>query len=660
MSTQVIVELNQADTNNSVVNSNGDYNTTLKKPVILNKGDQLQLKSSFIDTRVANSQKINVEGDIVNGVESNQTTISITFGYYKTDVKGAFEDEVGTTTYEGRLAYGGAYQNLYTGRAFPAFKQIATPDNIYLDITSMTMKIVLGFDNGYNSNFIIKDSDGQNKVYNFYFKPGFEKTYSRFIQHDRDRDFSEVTIDQDFLNVVAPDVDAFTSNVKSFPFIVHKPVPPKTIDTDIIAPNPDIIGLSTQPHASPGGGTDELYTSNISFKIDSGLYDADTIAEIINRKCTEIDLDGDLSSKSYELSRNPLLKSVQQIRVDEGVQLSFIDIDEDPQQCRRFVYNTGDGSQSDANIGSLRNLLNYYIGSSQFGLSYNTETEKMEMLQMHNSLYSGKFNSKDDTAIEKRGTAVNANQTPEIRLLRNRSGNQNIDTKYIVNKNCGIFFQNLEPKSLWFDGFKFDPSILVGQKVLTKTFVNTGTHKIMAPGNFNDGFQLTCDEAGLDELITKNINVQVTAPPVVDYIAGTFSAFDIATPIFGYTGATISDDSGEIFANTTQTRSITANEKIGDDINTEGGYYKISVDMNGVKSDLRGFGENNTIQSIISKYYSQSSFTSSYSEGSIAYIHNSSEPLYLNSFRVRILDPNNKLSPNIGSKNCVFLEIVKS
>ena len=658
MSSQIIVELNQADTNNSVVNSNGDYNTTLKKPVILNKGDQLQLKSSFIDTRVANSQKINVPGDIVNGEESNQTTISITFGYYKTDVKGSFEDEVGTITHEGRLAYAGAYQNLFTGRAFPAFKQVATPNNIYLDITSMTMKIVLGNKNGYNSNFVILDSDGKSKVYNFLFKPGFEKTYSRFIQQDRVRDFSEVTINQDFLDIVLPDVDAFSTNIKSFPFIVHKPVAPKTIDSEIIAPNSDIIGLSTQPHASPAGGTDELYTSNISFKIDSGLYDADAIAEIINQKCTEIDLDGDLSAKSYELSRNPLLKSIQQIRVDEDTQLSFIDIDEDPQQCRRFTYNTGDGSQSDANIASLRNLLNYYIGSSQFGLSFNDQTQKMEMLQMHNSLYSGKFNKKDDTAVEKRGTAVNANQTPEIRLLRNRSGNQNIDTKYIVNKNCGIFFTNLEPKSLWFDGFKFDPSILVGQKVLTKTFVNTGTHKIMAPANFNDGGQLTCDEAGLDEIITKNINVQVSAVP--DYIAGTFSAFDIATPIFGYDGATISDDSGEIFANTTQTRSITANEKIGEDINQEGGFYKIAVDMNGVKSDVRGFGENNTIQSIISKYYSQSSFTSSYSEGSIAYVHNSDEPLYLNSFRVRILDPNNKLSPNIGSKNCVFIEVIKN
>ncbi len=659
MSSQIIVELNQADTNNSVVNSNGDYNTTLKKPVILNKGDQLQLKSSFIDTRVANSQKINVQGDIVNGIESNQTTISISFGYYKTDVKGAFEEEVNTTTYEGRLAYGGAYQNLFTGRAFPAFKQVATPNSIYLDITSMTMKIVLGLNDGYNSTFRILNSDGKSTNYNFYFKPGFEKTYSRFIQHDRLRDYSEVTIDQEFLDSVAPDVDAFTSNVKSFPFIVHKPVPPKTIESEIISPNPDILGISTQPHVSPAGGTDELYTSNISFKIDSGLYDADTICEIINQKCTEIDLDGDLSAKSYEISRNPLLKSIQQIRVDEGVQLSFIDIDEDPQQCRRFTYNTGDGSQSDANIANLRNLLNYYIGSSQFGLSFNAQTEKVEMLQMHNSLYSGKFNSKDDTAAEKRGTAQNANQTPEIRLLRNRSGNQNLDTKYIVNKNCGIYFTNLEPKSLWFDQFKFDPSILVGQKVLTKNFVNTGQHKIMAPANLSDGFQITCDEAGLDEIITKNINVQVTTTAPINYISGTFSAFDVATPIFGYDGATISDDSGEIFANTTQTRSIVATEKIGEDIQTEGGFYKISVEMNGVKSDIRGFGQNNTIQSIISKYYSQSSFTSSYSEGSIAYIHSSNEPLYLNSFRVRILSPDNKLAPNIGSKNAVFLEIVK-
>ena len=65
------------------------------------------------------------------------------------------------------------------------------------------------------------------------------------------------------------------------------------------------------------------------------------------------------------------------------------------------------------------------------------------------------------------------------------------------------------------------------------------------------------------------------------------------------------------------------------------------------------------IQSIISKFYSQNSFTSSYSEGSIPYVHLSNEPLYINDFQVRILDPDNKLSRNIGENNSIFLEIVK-
>ena len=40
----------------------------------------------------------------------------------------------------------------------------------------------------------------------------------------------------------------------------------------------------------------------------------------------------------------------------------------------------------------------------------------------------------------------------------------------MVNKNCGIYLTNLEPKSLWFDQMKFDPSIQVGLKPIEKNF----------------------------------------------------------------------------------------------------------------------------------------------------------------------------------------------
>ncbi len=655
MSSQIIVELNQADKENSNVYNDGDYNISLKKPIILNQGDQLQLKSAFIDTRVANTQKINLKGDILeDGTESHETTIGITFGYYKTDVLGSFESVLPTTTYEGYAAYAGGYHNRFTGRAFPAFKEVPTPSNIYLDIVSMVIKFK---GDGTTSNIKLKNSDGAMTTAFFKFNAGFTKKYGRFIINQPEQGntpFNTILINESNLFDMRID-NLIVSNVKSFPYVVGKPTPPKTIKTDILTPNPDLIEINTQPHTGGAGGTREMYTDKIEFKVPSGFYDADAIAEIINKKCSEIDLDGDLSAKSYEISRNPLLKTIQQIRYDENIQLSFMDIDPSAFQVRQFKYATGDGTNTD----NLKDLLNYYIGSSQFGLSYNAETQKMEFLQLHNSLYSSKFNTKDDTDASKRGTAVDTTAQPEIRLLRNQTGVLAQDTKYIVNKNCGIYFTNLEPASLWFDEFKFNPNILVGQQTLTKTFINDGEIKMIAPAFLNDGEQITCDESGLDETIIKTINVNVIGDPA-NYVNGSFQAFDIAQPLLPKQAGSGLGDAGEIIANTTQTLSIIAEEQLGQELQSEGGYFKLEISMNGVLSDLRGFGENRKIQSIISKYYSQASYTSSYAEGSIPFVNNSAEPLYLSDFRVRILDPDNSLSKSVGDKNSIFLEIIKN
>ena len=94
MSKQIIVELNQQDTDNVEVYNDADYNVSLKKSITIEKGDQIQLKSCFIDTRIANSQKIELKGDVLeNGSISSQTTISIDFGYYKSDVRGLLKQK---------------------------------------------------------------------------------------------------------------------------------------------------------------------------------------------------------------------------------------------------------------------------------------------------------------------------------------------------------------------------------------------------------------------------------------------------------------------------------------------------------------------------------------------------------------------------------------
>ena len=62
----------------------------------------------------------------------------------------------------------------------------------------------------------------------------------------------------------------------------------------------------------------------------------------------------------------------------------------------------------------------------------------------------------------------------------------------------------------------------------------------------------------------------------------------------------------------------------------------------------------------MSRYYSESSYTSSSSDASLVYTHNSDEPIIINSFKCRVLNSDKKLAQNIGKDNTIFLELVKA
>ena len=160
------------------------------------------------------------------------------------------------------------------------------------------------------------------------------------------------------------------------------------------------------------------------------------------------------------------------------------------------------------------------------------------------------------------GTAKEQTSAPEIRLIRNSSaGNQALDTKYMVNKNCGIYLTNLEPKSLWFDQMKFDPSIQVGLKPIEKTFINSGKYTIHAPSKLDESSQITGDESGLDETIIKTLNAQIDTTGGPAYVTGGFKSFDIVQAI---------ETGDEIITNISQTRTILAKESLGNQYQMKG------------------------------------------------------------------------------------------
>jgi len=640
---------------NSQSVDNGDYTVNLQKPLVINKGDEIIMKSCFVDNRVINSNTIELKGDILpDGSRSNTQTITIGFGYYKTDLLGTWElSNIGQTTIYETSAVINTTDNLniFTGRPFPAFEQINNPNNTLLEIVEIDMIMsnfgIASFENDTTNILKFPDSNGILKQYPI----TFDNDYLRKKRGTWTRDGNDLmlTLNEESLKQLRLEkVISFSD----FPIIVKKEDNSKYIVPNTFAGGNtrDLIKtVITQAHTSTSG-TYDIYSNEISFTLDTGFYDPDDIAQKMTEKIVNIEYGGRLGPEKYNISKNPLLKTIQAIRVDEGKELTFFDIDST--NNRKFQYDT--------NTAALSERLNYIIGSSQFGLSYNQGEDKMEILSIHNSLFNSRFFPKDYETEKQRGQPAINSTAPEVRIIRNKA-NAAQDaaslakaTKFVANKNSGIYLTKLEPQELWIGAdsqFKFDSTII--PTYTKKTFVtvdslgNSSTEIVYSPTELIEGQNITGDEAGLDEIIQKSISSTVTNNAFVN---GFFQAFDIQRPVLPDTSI-ISDVIGS--------NTIIAKNKIGADILEEGAYYKVQVDM-GIKNELLGNNNSNTISSIISKYYSQNSYTSSYSEGSIPYIHQSDEPLYISNIRIRILDPKNSLSENIGDRNSVFLEVVKS
>ena len=682
---QTIIELSQQD-NSSTVHQDGDYTTTLKRPVVIEKGDELLLKSCFVDNRISNSKSIVVKGDVLaNGEISDSMTVNVGLGYYKTDILGTWESVTTKTTTEytegeiirkTRVADSNPPRlGVFTGRPFVACERLNNPNTTLVDVNSFTLFV----------DFVIPELPYQGKAPTFtltlYYPIAagqplktFTVTFNTkfhdeglkngFFTKDTRTGRAVLTLNQSSLTEL--NRKRVLSTTINFPFYVEKPTGGQTLnDTIVDLPINDghFQSIQSTAHTEGVNGTYTNYENQVSFTIPVGVYDPNVITQLINEKMIAIQVDPSQTGNDFEITENPLLKTMQQIRLKEGKQLVFFD---PTNNNRKFVINTSADAQGDPE------LLNYFIGTSQFGLSFNETSGKMEIIAMHNSLFSGLYKEEADSV-----TPTNTVFAPEVRIVRNNALVSGVDgcgqpdqdasqlaaSKFVANKNCGVYLTKLEPADFWYgpnSKMGFDENIFPTFSEFNKVFktedltvagqpkpIITTNDKIYMPNNLTDGINITSDECGLDELIVKRLSAVRTGG---SYTQTSFNAFDIQTAMI---------PSNQIFSDIVGVNSIEAAQPVGESILESSPYYKISVDL-GIKSDLRGNNNGNTISSIVSKYYSQNSYTSAYSEGSIGYIHQSDEPVLLNDIRVRILDNNNTLSKGVGENSSVFLQVTKS
>ncbi len=104
-----IVELKQTNENSNSSNP-GDWNTTLDNPIVIREGDEVSLKSAFVDSASAGVGLIEVQPDDPDGTTAS---ISITNGYYINNIPSSLETEFKIAT-----PTDAAYQRLVISKVY--------------------------------------------------------------------------------------------------------------------------------------------------------------------------------------------------------------------------------------------------------------------------------------------------------------------------------------------------------------------------------------------------------------------------------------------------------------------------------------------------------------------------------------------------------------
>lgn len=107
-----------------------------------------------------------------------------------------------------------------------------------------------------------------------------------------------------------------------------------------------------------------------------------------------------------------------------------------------------------------------------------------------------------------------------------------------------------------------------------------------------------------------------------------------------------------------QTTQIYSQSVAGDLKNSVTGYYQIEIGSTFHNEFIGDTVIKNNIQSIVSKYFTNNSYTSGESNSGIPYQHHG-EPTQLKAFNIRVLDSNGNMAQDLGNDNTVILRITK-
>lgn len=351
-------------------------------------------------------------------------------------------------------------------------------------------------------------------------------------------------------------------------------------------------------------GEPKQYTTTIS--LDKGAYSPIDICNAINKN---------LTTQKNKSGNNPLYgNQFLQVQPDGGNFMVGIGKDQLQRGAAANVFKPDTSPPHGHTAGKF--LL---VGADQVELSFSDSTQKFQWNQIHMPV-------------------VDQNGAPVV--------SYNSDGK-VIRKAGGIFWTHLGATDSQGNYFDFWSDLLGFD--LTTLYPTTGL-QIIDGIYWNPAGQNKNIGAPYFELV-EGVNVTTGLSTIAALVPSSQATQTASGGFYNpLTGAVLNPTNGK----NTVIGAVVSKFQQADRF----GYFLIEVNAKFLGKYVQKDQMKNNIRAIVGRFYELNSYTSGSQGDSLLYTH-IGQPMYLESFKCRILDSDQNLAPNLGADNTIFLQVVK-
>ena len=614
----IIIECREAEA--QVNNNSGDWSTKIQQHVVVEEGDEITIRNVFIDTQATESQKIVIPFDIELKLSNYKYLIDWAYldwnhaEYYVDSVINAtsniFPHKQSCLT----LAAKGFENN-------PVFeymddlkyrvglgKTAATADPFIL--CQKPKKVVADYLEGVTIGSKSPNSDFGNCI--------LEITYT---------EFEAVGNQTRTLHLMIGTYPGVTNTLTYNPTIMCRPGTSRQYKFFTNGNPQSSKTILNTVYISESIKAIDYDTSLISISeqlitIPKGNYDPDDLTVILNR---EMNINN-VPFNNFVAS--PYLNTI------DSTSNNFELVSMRPGEHAPIIIKAPAENASS-------NILNYYVGASKMEIAYIPSSKQFSWNYMHMPFYDGPSEA-----------------TCYYNLINGISQ---------VTKNAGIMWEGLqatnkatgEPFDFWSNIMGFD---LEGENSILAEVQYSIDSGIFRPNitNYKEGQTVTSGFSGIDSAVLKT-------PATADFLSADSGPFFTA-PLTITTSSQVISGRDPVLKTVTITNglpsTVTKTQPIigkasSLDHQDSFGYFLLEVQAKFTNEFIGKENNFKFIKSIISRFYSVDSYTSGTSGDSIVYIHKG-EPMLLDSFNIRVLEPDKSLASNIGNDNSIYIQVIKA